>query len=114
MERTAEDISSNLKKPKCIALGIGGGALAALMLVTAFCGCGGAWCQPNLQSRAKPRRARASLPPARLRHRLADADTRDPYLLPERIMRRLASENEIETKIYDYVGEARSKDGRPL
>ena len=45
MERTTEDISSK-NKPKCLALGIGGGALAALMLVgiIAAVGGGGAWC----------------------------------------------------------------------
>ena len=45
MERTTEDISSK-NKPKCLALGIGGGALAALMLVgiVAAVGGGGAWC----------------------------------------------------------------------
>jgi hypothetical protein len=45
MECTTEDISSK-NKPKCLALGIGGGALAALMLVgiVAAVGGGGAWC----------------------------------------------------------------------
>ena len=45
-ERTAEDISSKNKR-KCIALGIGGGTFAALMLigiVAAAIGGGGAWC----------------------------------------------------------------------
>ena len=53
MERTTEDISSK-NKPKCLALGIGGGALAALMLVgiVAAVGGGGAWCY--LQGQCAP------------------------------------------------------------